>query len=70
MGRGEWPMASKIHRGATREQQILLDTAFDEGRELGRSEMLSAAIALLERHGDKIGAQLLSEARPVEGTKE
>jgi hypothetical protein len=66
MGRGEWPMA-KIHRGATREQQILVGNAFDEGRELGRSEMLSAAIALLERHGDKIGAQLLSEARPVEG---
>jgi hypothetical protein len=61
---------AEIHRGATREQQILLETAFDEGRELGRSEMLSAAIALLERHGDKIGAQLLSEARPVEGRDE
>jgi hypothetical protein len=63
-------MANRIHRGATRERQILLETAFDEGRELGRSEMLSAAIALLERHGDKIGAQLLSEARPVEGKGE
>ena len=52
-----------IHRGATREQQILVDRAFEEGI----AEGIRMATELLERHGHKIGAQRLREAKIVNG---
>lgn len=60
--------AKPIHRSATREQQIVADAAFDEGREIGRTEMMAACIELLERHGHKLGAQRLREAKVIERT--
>lgn len=56
-----------IHRSATKEQQILVEAAFDEGREIGREEMRTACIDFLESTGDHIGAQRLREAKIVNG---
>jgi hypothetical protein len=45
------------------------DRGFDEGRDLGRTEMREAIIDLLERSGNTIGAQLVREAKIVERTE-
>lgn len=42
------------------------DRGFDAGREIGRAEGIQMAADLLERHGHKMGAQRLREAKVVE----
>jgi hypothetical protein len=55
-----------IHRGATREQQILTEQAEQRGYIAGLADGIRLSTELLERHGHQIGAQRLREAKLIE----